>query len=88
MRQLNSELKLEAAMCIHAHAICFGKVNKGARFVYYFSLKTNFYENCSENFKFDPPGALLDFGRGCMSSDGRRLLITRRVPVPVLKSCS
>ena len=49
MRQLNSELKLEAAMCIHAHAICFGKVNKGARFVYYFSLKTNFYEDHSEN---------------------------------------
>lgn len=39
------------------HAICFGKVNKGARFVFYCSFETFFCENCSENFDYDP----LDF---------------------------
>ena len=41
------ELKLEAVICIQAYAICFGKVNKGSRFVYYCSFKTNFCEDSS-----------------------------------------
>ena len=32
------ELKLEAVICIQAYAICFGKVNKGSRFVCYCSF--------------------------------------------------
>ena len=42
------EVRFEAVTCIQAHAICFEKVNKGARFVYYCSFKTNFCEDRSK----------------------------------------
>ena len=36
------------------YAICFGNSNKGSRFVYYCSFKTNFSGDSSENFEFYP----------------------------------
>ena len=50
------EVRFEAVTCIQAHAICFEKVNKGARFVYYCSFKTNF---CEDRSKI--PNSTVDF---------------------------
>lgn len=39
-------------ICIQAHAICFRKVNEGARFVYDCSVETMLCEDHSENCEF------------------------------------
>ena len=57
------EVRFEAVTCIQAHAIYFEKVNnKGARFVYYCSFKTNF---CEDRSKISNSTARLIFNLFC-----------------------